>query len=195
MSRDRESWSRLERKGSALSNPAIGIDIGGVIIDRDAIDNSDTSLFGPNYLKAKAVEGVFDAVARLNTNLFKDRVFLVSKCGESVEKKTREWLRANGFHNYTGVPEENLHFCRQREEKAPIAMNLKLTHFVDDRAEILHHLHGIVPHRILFRGTLRELERFWGKTMSGVLIAGYWPELVGWIEGRAAVSNEPKEAS
>jgi len=30
----------------------IGIDIGGVIIDRARNDNSDTSLFGANYLNA-----------------------------------------------------------------------------------------------------------------------------------------------
>jgi hypothetical protein len=39
----------------------IGIDIGGVIIDRTN-DKADTSFFGPNYLATTAVPAVFNAL-------------------------------------------------------------------------------------------------------------------------------------
>jgi hypothetical protein len=37
-----------------------------------------------------------------------------------------------------------------RREKADHARALGLTHFIDDRLDVLGHLEGLVPHRFLF---------------------------------------------
>lgn len=160
----------------------IGIDVGGVIIDKDRNDNSDTSLFGENYLNALAVPGAQKAIMELNTGTFKDRVCIVSKCGPNIQQRTMEWLRHTGFLEKTGIPEKRVLFCRDRNEKAPIAKSLGLTHFVDDKLEVLHYMFGIVPHRMLFRPSLSEMKRSWGSSANGVQVWMDWPSLAEWLE-------------
>ena len=159
----------------------IGIDIGGVIIDRHRNDESDTSLMGPNYLNAYAVKDAFHAIERLNGTLFKDQVYVVSKCGHNIERKSREWLAHNKFHEITGVPVERLHFCRRRSEKAPIADKLALTHFVDDRLEVLGYMRDVVPHRILFNPDPKEVSSM-SQTAGAAVHAYSWVDVLVWLE-------------
>jgi hypothetical protein len=135
------------------NHPRLGVDIGRVIIDGPAHpDGGDTAFFGasePEAMRTPAVPGAFAALARLVTR-FDGDVWLVSKCGEFVEGRTRRWLRHHRFHEATGIPESHLRFCRQRADKADHATDLGLTHFVDDRADVHRYLEGIVAHRYLF---------------------------------------------
>lgn len=156
-------------------NPeSLGIDIGGVIIDRKKNDKSDTSLFGPNYLKAAAVQGAFATIKSLQPR-FQGRIFLVSKCGHNIERKTREWLVHNRFPEETGVPIENVFFCRQRAEKAPICKRLGLTHFIDDRLEVLSYLES-VPFKYLFDPNPTEVEAF-SKFMKDATAVSGWSQV------------------
>lgn len=132
------------------SDPVLGLDVGGVIIDR-ANDDTDTSFFGDHYLQTTAVAGVFEAVRRLVDERFGDRVHVISKCGAVVERKTREWLAHHGFFERTGVSEANLHFVRRRRDKGPVCTRLGIEHFVDDHVAVLAAL-DTVPHRYLFTG-------------------------------------------
>ena len=126
----------------------LGVDIGGVLIAR--VDHrSDTSFFGDNYLDTPAVPGAVAALRRLAEGRFGENVFLVSKGGARTERRTREWLCQNLIYARTGLSPERLHFCRKRHEKAPICEALGITHFVDDRLEVLGYLES-VPHRYLF---------------------------------------------
>lgn len=137
---------------------ALGVDIGGVLIDR-ANDHTDTSFFSGNYLKTTAVPGAFEAIAFLNKGVFKDSVFLVSKCGLNTQRKTLEWLTHNGFYDQTGLTPAKVHFCFERAEKEIICKRLGVTHFVDDRLEVLSYLHS-VPNRYLFQGSQGEVYKF-----------------------------------
>lgn len=159
----------------------IGIDVGGVIIDREKNDNSDTSLFGDNYLNALPVPGVFEAIKSLAEGPFRDTVWIVSKCGENIERRTREWLRHKDFQSV--VPEEKWRFCRERSEKAPIAKDLGLTHFVDDKLEVLHHMHKIVEHRLLFRPFFGQMKPWWGESANGIRIWLNWKDLAASLAG------------
>jgi len=160
----------------------IGIDIGGVIIDRNRNDESDTSLFGDNYLSAHAVKDAFDVIKRLNAGLFKDQVYVVSKCGHKIEKRSREWLAHNRFHETTGVTADRLRFCRRRADKAPIARELGLTHFVDDRLEVLGYMRDVVPHRLLFNQSVDE-EKVAAPVTGEVRVAS-WTDVLAWLEGQ-----------
>ncbi|MGK5739669.1 hypothetical protein [Micromonospora sp. URMC 103] len=151
----------------------LGVDIGGVIIE-PADDDADTSFFGAHYLRTPQVAGAFEALATLAADV--DEVHLVSKCGEDTERRTREWLAHHGFHDRTGIPVDRLHFCRTRAAKAPIARRLGLTHFVDDRLEVLGYLET-VPHRYLFRGRPAEVAAH-AAHLAGVHRVGSWPEVV-----------------
>ncbi len=117
----------------------LGVDIGGVIIENHDVD-ADTSFMSKNYLSTPATADSFIQLKKLNEGRFKDRVFLVSKCGPSVQSKTKKWLKHNRFYEITGISEDNVHFCIERKQKAEISHQLGLTAFVDDRLEILGYL-------------------------------------------------------
>jgi len=155
----------------------IGIDIGGVIIDRARNDNSDTSLFGANYLNAHAVDGAMQVISKINKELFPNETYIISKCGANIERKSREWLKHNGFYEQTGMSEDKVHFCRQRADKAPIAQKLGLTHFIDDKLEVLGYMYDIVPHRILFNPSLEEMRRA-GPLVGPVMPVFSWGEVL-----------------
>lgn len=130
----------------------IGIDIGGVII-QPARASGDTSFFSSGYLDTPVVDGAFAAIAELNTHIFPNNVFLVSKAKSGTAQKTREWLAHKSFYQSTGIMPDKLFFCDKREGKVPIAKRLGLSIFIDDRVDVLGHLVHI-PHRILFADSL-----------------------------------------
>jgi hypothetical protein len=157
--------------------PTLGVDFGGVIMDH--AKQSPKNLFsGSNYLKAVPVEGVFGALARLNTGPFAANVHMVSRCGELMERKILHWLDYQGFTRLTGIPMRNLHFCRERYEKAPICGKLGVTHFIDDRLEVLGYLADVVPNRYLFDPDTAEAVEF-QRNMHGVKIIYTWRDLEG----------------
>ncbi len=136
----------------------LGIDIGGVIIDR-ANDGTDTSFFSDNYLATNPTPGVFDALARLVSEKFGDHVYVVSKCAQRTQDKSLGWLAHSRFSERTGISLDRVRFCRERSGKAPIAEELGLTHFVDDKLEILSYL-TTVPHLYLYRPQGKEVQRY-----------------------------------
>lgn len=137
-----------------LRSPTLGVDVGGVIVALSGRDE-DTSFFGSRPLETPATAGVFEALAALNAELFAGRVHVVSKAGPKVAANTRAWLEHHDFVGRTGIPADNLHFVRERRDKAPVCQRLGVTHFVDDRLDVLAHL-ATVPHRYLFRGGTGE---------------------------------------
>lgn len=136
----------------ADAQPVLGVDIGGVIVDRVA-EGSDTSFFGARPMDTPAVSGALEAVAALNAEVFGGRVFIVSKAGPRTAETTRRWLAHIDFHRRTAIPAEHVHFVRERIDKAPVCERLGVTHFVDDRVDVLGHLSS-VAFRYLFTGGL-----------------------------------------
>lgn len=139
---------------------AIGIDIGNVIIGGDT-DGASPSMFTHEYLKAAELPEAIETIAWLNQQSpFGGRVYLVSKCGENVQRKTLEWLAAKDFSKQTGIEDRKIRFCRARPDKAVIARELGLTHFVDDRLEILGYLARVCAGGLfLFRGKEGEVQK------------------------------------
>lgn len=133
----------------------IGIDIGGVIIGGSG--EADTSFFTDNYLDTPAVPGTYDALRVLWGE--KHELHIISKCWHAVEKKSLTWLDVMGYDLF--IPLHRTHFVRERHLKAPMAQALQLDVFIDDRADIIDSMHGIVAHPILFTSwedTLEELK-------------------------------------
>jgi hypothetical protein len=150
----------------------LGIDIGRVIIGGDGKD--DTSFFTNGFLLTPELPAAIDSIAKL-APLF-DAVYLVSKCGEKVQHKSKTWLYWNKFSERTGIPEENFRFCLTRPEKAPICKELGITHFIDDKLDVLDHMHGIVDHRYLFRGKPRDVQKI--RYKQGVTAVDSWDAIL-----------------
>lgn len=134
---------------AAIMRPTLGIDIGRVIIDGDGPDTSFLRATDDDALEAPAMSGAFEAIARL-VPLFERRVWLVSKCGHRIAKRSLRWLDHHRFWEATGVARGQVRFCRRRHEKAGICRELEIGWFVDDRLDVLVPMEGVVTHRFLF---------------------------------------------
>lgn len=150
----------------------LGIDVGGVLTKKGGSD-ADTFLFGPNYLNAPAVDGAIEAINALNTSQFAGNMWIISKCGHKVQCRTREWLKARNIDLI--IPENKWFFCKKRHEKAPIAKDLGITHFIDDRLEVLSYMTS-VRNRYLFQPEKHEVEPR-KEHLSSVKIVTDWPAL------------------
>jgi len=135
---------------------ALGIDIGGVIIARPGRLQpggvSDTSFASDDYLETPEIPGAINAIRQLVEKRFGGSVFLVSKAGPRTRVKTMRWLKHQRFFERTGVKTKHVIFCSERSEKETICRRLDITHFIDDRVDVLIHLKS-VPHRYLFEPT------------------------------------------
>jgi hypothetical protein len=162
---------------------ALGVDIGGVIIDRVSEDDRAQTMGAHGYAAAAEVEGACEAIARLAQQRFRERIWLVSRCDEPRESVLMNWLERRGFFGSTGIPSNQVLFCRQRHEKAAICRQLGATHFIDDRLEVLSHLVGTVPHLYLFRSRASDVDRF-RRFLPHVRSINRWGELVDALLGR-----------
>lgn len=140
--------------------PVLGLDVGGVIHDWIRFNGSELDFGGPLYQKMPALEDAFESIAILNTeSVFAGNIHLISRSKEGPER-TLAWLSAQNFWEKTGIPESHFNDCAEREDKRMICARNNVTHFVDDRAEVLGHLVGTVPHLYLFQGRADEKEKF-----------------------------------
>lgn len=131
----------------------IGIDVGRVIMaPTDTQGRADTSFLSGSEADAMDTppsEHAFRVITELVTRT-KGDVWLVSKCGPRIQKLTREWLLHWKFYATTGMAPDQVRFCKERRDKALHARQLRLTHFVDDRLDVLQHLRGLVGRLYLF---------------------------------------------
>jgi hypothetical protein len=124
----------------------LGVDYGGVICSRVET--------GGRFLP---IEGAFEALRRLRPKF--DKVVLVSRVDAGQDEKIVRWLNWHRFWQQTGISDEDLYFCAKRSDKAAICRRLQVTHFVDDRSEVLWHLREDVNNLYLFQGEKRKWSR------------------------------------
>jgi len=124
------------------------------------------------------VLGVIEALRRLRER-FGDRIFLVSKCGKEIQKKSLHWLEHHDFYSNVGMRPSDVHFCRERHEKAEICRTLGITHFVDDRLEVLSYLVQLpkIEKLYLFRPRSEEVLAF-KRFLTKVTLVNSWQHLV-----------------
>lgn len=124
----------------------LGLDIGGTIVD----DGYDRQLEIPKFVDLPPHHGAIAAIMRLRER-FGRRLFIVSRINKVKDAvEALQWFDRHRFFRLTGLAMNNIHFCWKRHEKAAICQRLKITHFVDNRHDVLHHMEGVVPVRILF---------------------------------------------
>lgn len=135
------------------SEPRLGVDFGRVIHGGlPAPGDDDTAFLDGSFeeaLASPATEGVYDVLPGL-VQAFEGRAWIISKCGDRIRKRTLAWLDHHDFYARTGLPEENVRFCRKREEKAGHCAELGITHMIDDRLDVHRAIREIVPYRYLF---------------------------------------------
>lgn len=130
----------------------LGIDVGRVLISPGDANSPDTSFIGgspEDALRTPPYEGMFEHLPAL-VSAFGGQVWIVSKCGARVRQRTLDWFAHHRFFERTGIDSTRVRFCRERPQKAGICAELGITHFVDDRLDVLEPMRGIVAWRFLF---------------------------------------------
>lgn len=130
----------------------LGIDIGRVIMAPVTGGKADTSFLSGGLEQALSTPpspGAIESVKQL-VKAFGGRVWLVSKAGPNVQRKTWLWFEHHDFYRRTGMVPAHVRFCFKREEKAIHCEELKITHFIDDRLDVLDYVKAHVRHRYLF---------------------------------------------
>ncbi|MFD1045607.1 hypothetical protein ACFQ1S_08475 [Kibdelosporangium lantanae] len=131
----------------------LGVDFGRVINEGSAEPGGDDTTFlsggFAEAMRTSEMTGLYDVLPGL-VDRFGGRVWIVSKCGEKIQERTLQWLDHNDFWARTGISPDNIRFCRQRPQKAVHCKRLGITHFIDDRRDVLGHLRGLVDHLYLF---------------------------------------------
>lgn len=157
----------------------LGLDVGGVLTDRVAA-TSDTSFFGDRPMETPAVPGALKAVRALSA-AFDHRVYVVSKAGPKVSELTRQWLGTHGFLGDDNIPAGHLRFVRRREDKHLICEQFGITHFVDDRTDVLRHLLTVPYLYLLTAGSGTDPSAV--RLASGITVLDTWPAVVEAILG------------
>lgn len=155
--------------------PIIGIDIGGVItLPPKGIDREDPFV-GKDYLLVPKVDDSFSVIAEL---VEKFHVVIISKAGAVVQRKTNEWFEDQNFFQKTGLPHTRVFYTATRDEKTRVAIEHGVTHFIDDKLEVLGYMMGCIPNLFAFNTERRQRERYpYVATM--VAHVNSWQELRG----------------
>jgi hypothetical protein len=136
-----------------MKEPRLGVDFGRVINEGSAEPGGDDTTFlsggFDEAMRTPEMPGLYDVLPGLVAR-FEGRVWIVSKCGERIQERTSQWLDHHNFWTRTGISPDHVRFCRQRPEKAIHCKQLAITHFIDDRRDVLGHLRGLVDHLYLF---------------------------------------------
>lgn len=162
----------------------LGIDIGGVLATGRGDPNwpQEDTMFGDGYLNTPMVLGAISAVKLLLSCdvVTQGDLYIISKCGPEIERKSTEWLKHKGFFHGVFLP-ENLHFCRARPEKASIAKELGLNTFIDDRLEVLYHMQSDVPDLIAFQPSPKDIGKYGSEFVGTRLptVCQSWFEVIG----------------
>ncbi len=121
--------------------PVLGIDFGRTICDIGAGHvTTGRAEVDPQFFTLPFVNGAVEAIKSFAPLFGPRSMHIVSKCAPESEGAIKEWLARKNFWQLTGMREGNIHFCRERHEKNPICCKLGVTHFVDDRREVLAHM-------------------------------------------------------
>ena len=137
----------------------LGIDLGNTLIQR-----------------REPLPHAFRVVKHLIDERFGDRVHIVSRVSPEQEIRARIFVTGAEFQTHLGIPTERVHFCRERHEKGPICHKIGITHFIDDRPEVMVHMPTIVTHRILFNPNQDDLAKV-KKQLGAILQAKDWLEV------------------
>ncbi|MCC2631934.1 MAG: hypothetical protein K0S20_633 [Patescibacteria group bacterium] len=155
----------------------IGIDCGGVLLANYDRQTGRNIPFNESFFEYPEIDGAVESVKRLVDIFGQENVFLVSMVSEERRPGLLEWLKGIGLIGEDSFTESNLYFCRRNADKAGICSKLGITHFVDNRLEVLRHL-SHVPHLYLLQPSQHEMDTFTASVPQIEFVAETWSELL-----------------
>ena len=151
----------------------LGLDFGGVlsVYDIDAVLQTHAFVATPDLIcSVKALVSYFG----------RSNVFIVSRAGYRMAHAAQDWLHASGFFRETGVDPDHFHAVQYRSQKRAACIRLGISHFVDDRWDVLRGLN--CERRYLFSADCSAPNGANGLPRplpSNLVIAAGWRDVLG----------------
>jgi len=139
---------------------SLGVDLGNVIIDHLGFGTTPEFFRSGDYNIIPPVQGVWEALRRLNRERFHANVFVVYNASDVADQKIGSWLKSHDFFERTGISPERVRRTQNGRDKSSVCELHKATHFIDDRLEVLSHLVGKVGSLYLLRPQQKEVEQY-----------------------------------
>ncbi|GAA2733972.1 hypothetical protein GCM10010439_55290 [Actinocorallia aurantiaca] len=130
-----------------MAEARLGVDLGRVVVGANR--NAQGRVFLDDPRQMPLIEGAFEVLPRL-VERFGGRAWVISRVSEEGEPLSLAWLEHHDFYGRTGIPRENVRYCRKREDKADHCAELGITHMIDDRMDVHRAIRDLVPYRYLF---------------------------------------------
>lgn len=143
----------------------LGIDFGQTIESKDAD--------GKKVENPRAMEVIARCVKHCK------KVYIISKVTPEQKIGLLRWVYDNNFYKQTGLTRTDIHFCTERYEKGPIARDLKINCFIDDRPEVMVWMPKNV-YKILFQPIRMDVVK-WGQEDTDIVNS--WNEIEDLIFG------------
>lgn len=145
-----------------INTPEIlGIDLGNTLFNKENYPDFPDSL---RVVRRLAIE-------RFG---FKN-IHIVSRVTPEQEKRALIYVSRQIFKDKTRITLDRVHFCRERHEKGPICEILGITHFIDDRPDVLIHMPTNVK-PILFNPRTEDRATY-TKEIRSMYIVENWLEI------------------
>lgn len=135
----------------------IGIDIGGVIVDKT------TRLVLPD-----AIMSIRLLIDKYGT----DSIFIISKAKDKWVTANREMLDKEEFYNKTGFDIKNLYFVDEYEDKKTMCDKLKIDYMIDDSIKVIRFLLNTTTTPIWF--DKEKMTDFSKRDSKKIIIARSW---------------------
>lgn len=121
--------------------------------------------------------GSFDNLRKIVQSGRFEKVYVISKIPYLLRFTFAARLWYFNFWNYTGIPRNHLYFCSHYQDKAVICEKLGVTHFVDDRLQVLSYM-KTVGNLYAFQPRLtdRELKKY-PEVLKEATVVESWQEL------------------
>jgi hypothetical protein len=145
----------------------LGIDLGWTIVG-----NRDT---GDRY---ELAHNAFEVIKAIKP-YFND-VYIISKVNSEQKERSLKWIKDVDFFNSTGISPNNLYYCFERRDKAIFVRGLGITHFIDDKAEVLSHLDKDVA-KVLFNPNEDDLTKYKNKLFN-TWVTKDWLEIANLLD-------------
>ena len=147
----------------------LGVDLGNTIVRAQRRSDLEPGAARPLPVAyPDALETLYDLGALVK------EIHIVSRVTPEQKVRALQWLEASDFYTKTNIPKTRVHFCAERHEKAGICKPLGITHFIDDRPEVLAHMHGVI--KIAFDPHPSDFKKF-EKENPDTLIVSNWQDV------------------
>lgn len=139
----------------------LGIDLGGTIHHKN--EKKETV----------PMDNAFRVINHLRNKV--KAIYIVSRVNDEQSLRAYQWFQKFKFFEETGLTPNKVFFCYERYEKGPICNKLRVTHFIDDRPEVMFYMPAGV-NCILMNPKETEVKSY-GSIERGDLIAKSWNDI------------------